>query len=140
MIINLIRTESGDQGTFGMLVLDRKRFYTAELPWRNNTRGLSCIPYGEYDCELIDSPHFGEVYQVKNVFNRTHILLHPGNWAGDRTAGYRTDSDGCILVGEARGVLSGQMCVTSSRKALEHFLYITDKAPFTLIISGFDVW
>jgi len=140
MIINLIRTESGEQGTLGMLLVNDMRFFTMELPWKENKRNKSCIPFGEYQCELITSPHFGRVYHIKDVPNRSHILMHVGNWAGNIDHGYKTDSDGCILLGETPGYIAGQLCVTSSKKALEHFLYITEGTPFTLIISGFDVW
>jgi len=136
MLVNLIRTESSAQGTLGMLLVNDMRFYTIELPWKENQRSKSCIPYGEYACELINSPHFGEVYQIKDVPGRTHILMHPGNWAGDTEQGYRTDSDGCVLLGEAPGNIANQLCVTSSKKALNHFMYITAGAPFSLIISG----
>lgn len=140
MIINLIRTESGLEGTFGIMLVYGKRFYTAELPWKDNQKGKSCIPYGEYECEIVDSPKFGLSYQVKDVVGRTHILFHAGNWAGDEEAGYASDSDGCILIGEALGRINEQACVTSSRKALAYFKHITDGRPFQLIISGFDVW
>lgn len=140
MLVNLIRTESGPQGTLGMVLIQNKRFYSMELPWLDNALGRSCIPFGEYDCEMVDSPKFGPSYQVLDVKDRTHILLHAGNWAGDKEFGYKTDSDGCILLGESIGHLSGQRCVTSSRKALEHFLYLTGGVPFQLVVSGFDVW
>ena len=140
MLVNLIRTESSPQGTLGMVLVLNKRFYSMELPWLDNAKGRSCIPYGEYECKIVDSPKFGPSYQVLDVEGRTHILMHVGNWAGDTEFGYKTDSDGCILLGEAIGNLSGQRSITSSRKALEHFLYLTEGAPFDLVISGFDVW
>jgi hypothetical protein len=136
----LVRTESGEQGTFGRLVFGRYNFVTAELPWKNNARNISCIPYGDYGCEMIHSPTFGDVYTVKNVADRTHILIHPGNYAGDEEKGYRTDSNGCILLGSKFGELSGQKVVLSSKDALRDFYIVTNKKPFKLTISGFDIW
>ncbi len=140
MIINSIRTESGEEGTFSMFLFDSHTFFTAELPWKNNQIGISCIPFGEYECSIVNSPKYGEVYQVHDVPGRTHILIHNGNWAGDEEKGFRSDSDGCIILGETRAKIHNQKAVGSSRKALEKFHYYMNNEPFTLIISGFDIW
>ncbi len=65
---------------------------TLELPDKGNQKNISCIPRGTY---LIE-PRFSETYDnhfhVKNVPNRSWILIHFGN--------YRHNTEGCILVGE----------------------------------------
>lgn len=139
-IVPLIRTESGLEGTFGKLLAPDYTFSTAELPWKNNQTSISCIPFGEYECSIVDSPKYGLVYQVHNVPNRTHILFHWGNWAGDKSSGYKSNSDGCIILGMTRAIISGQNAVSSSRVAVERFHKIMGNKPFTLIVSGFDIW
>lgn len=95
-IITLKRVCMTEIGTFGIMIeeeVPRVPFcLSLELPWLNNEPSKSCIPKGEYLCKKIISPSRGEVYEVQNVPNRTHILIHKGNWT--------TDSLGCILVGE----------------------------------------
>jgi len=140
MLVSLIRTEMGEEGTFGILLAKGKRFETVELPWHDNQKGISCIPYGEYECEIVNSPKFGRVYQVKDVDERTHILFHWGNWAGDMAEGFRSDSDGCILIGMKRSYIYGQKAVGDSRTAVKKFNELMNHEPFTLIVSGLDIW
>jgi len=139
MIVNLVRTERSDEGTFGYLSIDNELLRTAEPPWRNNRRGLSSIPYGDYYCEMVSSPRFGRVYEVKSVPGRSHILFHAGNWAGDRTLNYLTNSDGCILPGLSIATLEGQKAVTQSRLALQKLHELTNNGPFRLFVSGLDL-
>ena len=139
-IVNLIRTESGNEGTFGKLIAANKVFSTVEPPWEDNEHDVSCIPYGEYKCEITHSHKYGRVYEVKDVEGRTHILMHWGNWGGDKELGFISDTDGCIIVGQERGVINGQKAVAKSRLALNKFMVLMDGKPFTLIISGFDIW
>ncbi len=138
--VALIRTESGDQGTFGVILFGKYNFVTVELPWKDNNRGVSCIPFGKYNCEIVQSPHFGEVYQVKDVQGRSHILLHSGNWGGDKTKGLRTDTDGCIILGKRLGFIYKQKAVKQSRCAFDIFMEEMNKEPFELDISGLDLW
>jgi uncharacterized protein DUF5675 len=119
----LLRFLSGDQGTFSSLLLDKKHFcYFAELPWRENQRGISCIPAGTYRCSLVDSPRFGRVYELKDVPARSHILIHAGNYAGDKALGFKSNSEGCLLPGSATGELAGQQAVTASRYSLKQLM------------------
>lgn len=119
--MKLIRTETSDQGTFGLLVYGDRFLCTGELPWRNNERGKSCIPTGVYNVQMRVSPKFGRCYEVRGVEGRTHILLHNGNWAGDSSMGFKTHVDGCILLGLSRGKLDSQHAVFSSRRARHKF-------------------
>lgn len=119
----LQRDSSSDEGTFGVLTLPGGwSCHTLELPWRENARQISCIPAGSYKTVLHRSPKFGLVYWVQEVPNRSGILIHAGNLAGDRSKGLRSDVEGCILVGKTRGRLSGQAAVLSSKVALGEFM------------------
>ncbi len=95
-------------GTNGILTLDHFTVcYTIELPWRNNRRGLSCIPGGRYGLEARYSPRFKDHLQVENVPGRTLILIHPANDA-------LSQLKGCIApVSELTGIGKG----TASRAA-----------------------
>lgn len=131
----LTRNQTGDQGTFGTLVLESgEEFRTAELPWRENAPYFSCVPTGWYRCEWTRSPRFGPVYQLKDVPNRTHILIHQGNYAGDRKLGFRSDTDGCILLGQQAGRLNEQSVVLRSRVALLVLRQTLKEQPFLLTI------
>lgn len=65
---------------------------TLEPPWRDNTVGRSCIPVGTYLCRRVQSPKFGNTFEITGVPGRTHVLFHKGN-IDDNT-------EGCVLVGE----------------------------------------
>ena len=52
---------------------------TIELPWRNNRRGISCIPEGRYILKARRSRKFGWHLEVTGVAGRSLILVHPAN-------------------------------------------------------------
>lgn len=134
--IGLFRLQHGDQGTGGVLVLPGGVFCnTLELPWRENRTGRSCIPCGEYDVAVRQSPRFGPVYHVKNVPDRTWIEVHSGNLAGDIAMGYRTHVEGCILLGQYFGRIDGQLAVLSSRPTVRGLMDALDGAPFRLLVE-----
>lgn len=136
MKITLIREEPQDYGTFGTITLpDGKQFDTLELPDKDNKRQISCIPKGIYQCNIINSPKFGQVYGVLNVPNRANILIHAGNYGGDVEKGYRSDILGCILLGKGRGKLNDQPVVVSSKVALKEFMAALNNGPFELEIT-----
>lgn len=95
-ILKLKRMCMTDHGTFGVMIDQDVTPYpfcvTLELPWKDNKPEVSCIPKGEYRIQRVQSPKFGNVFQVMNVPNRFHILIHKGN--------FTTDALGCILLGE----------------------------------------
>lgn len=132
--MKLIRTSTSDEGTFGILVYGDDYAHTLEPPWRGNQRNLSCIPAGKYEVRMRHSPKYGDVYHVKKVPNRTYILMHAGNWAGDEAKGFKTDTDGCILVGSKRGRLNGQQALLASRAALSKVTAAMNFEPFELEI------
>jgi len=137
MKVYLFRVLSSNEGTFGKLITSDLKFecFTGECPWRDNQPNISCIPTGHYHVEPYHSNHFGNVYQVMNVPGRTYILFHAGNWCGDITKGYISDSKGCILLGLHYGILRNQSAVLASRTALNSFLDYMNYKPFELIIA-----
>ena len=134
MRFTLVRNETSDHGTFGIFSGEGLQLHTAELPWRDNSPRISCIPAGRYICRPYSSLKFPNTYEVMRVPGRSAILIHSGNHAGDYMRGYRSDVLGCILVGLGRGELSGQQAVTSSRAALDKLRAVVGLKVFDLEI------
>lgn len=110
--LTLKRINSSSECVLGVLELDDKEVCkTLELPWRDNQKGISCIPAGEYKLSPYPSSRFGEVYIVNDVPNRTGILIHTGNTADD--------IEGCILVGNAHAKLNGKKAVLNSKQTFK---------------------
>ena len=133
--VQLYRLVRGDQGTQGILFYNDFMCHTLELPWRDNSRNISCIPGNEsYDVTIKLSPKYGQVYWVKKVPNRSFILIHSGNWGGDVRKGFKTHVNGCILLGQKRGLLQGQVAVLNSRITIKRFMAKMALEPFKLQI------
>ena len=133
----LTRGASTDQGTPGILTGPRLSLFALEPPWRGNAPRLSSIPSGRYLCALRYSPAFKkELYRLCGVPGRSGVLIHAGNWAGDTDLGYISNSQGCILLGAARGLASGQMAVLNSSAALRALHGRMGGESFTLVITG----
>ena len=95
----LIRDTLNEVSTMGTLFLNGEEFcHTLELPWKENQRSISCIPAGEYDARIRLPRESGTRNYihllVKDVPNRSYILVHIGNTT--------KDTKGCILVGQSR--------------------------------------
>jgi hypothetical protein len=118
----LWRLKRHDQGTEGFLFTDNFSCHTLELPWRDNQRSISCIPAGTYEVKIRVSPRYGEIYWVTEVENRTYILIHSGNYAGDTKKGYKTHVNGCILLGKKMGFLGEQRAILNSRITVRKFM------------------
>lgn len=105
-----------DDATYGELTVGDSVFYTVELPWKDNEREVSCIPEGEYDVVIHDSPKFGRCYWLKNVEDRSEILIHPANFVSELL--------GCIAPGMDQRDLDGDGIIdnVSSRKAMKKLL------------------
>ena len=134
--MTLARRVQCDAGTIGRLALPGRTLWTLELPWRDNRRGASCIRVGVYRCVAWLSPTKGWVYRLLDVPGRGNVLIHAGNYAGDAAKGFRTHSQGCILVGLWLGFLDGQLAVLRSRPALVEIMAILDRQPFDLEVRG----
>jgi hypothetical protein len=112
--IRIQRTESDRFGTFGVLTLGGFRCFTLELPWHDNAPQISCIPTGEYEVEPWSSKKYAQALHVREAPGRTGILIHQGNWAGERAQGLYCNSTGCILVGSSRAIIKEQPGIVNS--------------------------
>lgn len=110
----IIRISHTPDATFGVLLEENIPFcVTLERPWLNNIRSVSCIPEGFYLCERVQSPKFGDTFEIKNVPGRSHILFHKGNLSDD--------THGCPLVGEQYEPLGEENAILASGKAFTEF-------------------
>lgn len=82
---------------------------TLELTFKDNQRNISCIPEGNYEFHIHNSPKFGECIAISNVNNRDNILIHSGNTVSqfnhldkfsNKIIKRNCDSQGCILIGK----------------------------------------
>lgn len=102
----LQRMTQGDEGSFGLLTAQGlESMRSLELPWRNNDKGKSCMPAGDYICVWHQSPSKGWVYMLTGTQPRSDVLIHSANWGGDIDKGWFTQLLGCIALGYAQGVL-----------------------------------
>ena len=117
----LIREEMSSHGTFGRFVYSDSgdSCYCGELPWKDNQNDISCIPAGIYRC----TRRSANKWMVHDVPGRTAIQMHIGNWCGDVKLGYKSDVEGCILLGTGRGLRKDGKAhhLNSSRIAFEAF-------------------
>ena len=128
--LTLVRTESGKKQTLGILIQNGKEIAkTMELPWRNNTPKISCIPCGEYNVVRRNSPKYGDHFHLLNVPGRQLILIHVAN--------YFHDLLGCIGVGEDHTDIDGDGLrdVTASGNKMRQLL---KTLPQTFKISIID--
>jgi hypothetical protein len=142
----LTRLETGDEGTFGEMVVGAFKTHTLELPWRNNAKSKSCIPEGTYHFQWAKSPKHGECYEAdpdNEAPNRTDIQIHSANLAGDTAKGYKSQLEGCIAMGGAVvqftaamgiGCDKPQRGVSGSRSEIAAFNREMKKEPFTMQI------
>mgnify|MGYP003132802307 CR=1 FL=1 len=99
--LTLFRVYPGSDKTLGVLVdfAGVPFAVTLEPPLVMSDDGyhtqpnISCIPLGFYRCKRVNSPRFGDTFEITNVPGRSHILLHKGN--------RETDTLGCVLVAES---------------------------------------
>lgn len=113
----LARVSYTEYGTFGVLMettgiapgTDLPVCVTLENPWIDNLKYVSCIPLGLYKCNRVDSPKFGNTFEVTGVHERSAILFHRGNT--------EVDTSGCILLGNRFGHLSGTPAILESNAA-----------------------
>ena len=100
------------------------RCRTLELKDMGNIKKLSRIPDGTYWVEKIIRPDGRNGLWVKNVPNRSAILLHSGNYA----TGLKVDIEGCILVGMGYKDLNkdGHLDIVESTKTFDRLFTIVD--------------
>jgi hypothetical protein len=113
MKLTLTRTCDDGVQTLGVLRLPNGAIYqTLELAWKNNEKQISCIPAESYKVVKRNSPKYGNHFHIKDVPNRSWVLIHHGN--------YHSDILGCILVGKGLKDINndGLLDVTSSKIAM----------------------
>lgn len=138
----LLRNKSTDHGTFGRLIAPGYTCATLELPWHDNDNGISCIPApGEYKCWYgyskarksssyrLEDPHY-----VSTVPGRAGVLIHSGNFAGDKSKGFKSHVLGCILLGKYIGKIGNQKAILASKPAIREFEAAMNRQPFILKI------
>ena len=134
-VINRRYERNQTPGTLVVLNDGKELFtcHTLELKNMGNIRKLSCIPEGPYQCEKIIRPDGRNGIHVKNVPNRSAILLHSGNFA----AGLQVDIEGCILVGTGYKDINkdGHLDIINSDKTFTKLFSILE-AKFELIINS----
>ena len=121
-VATLQRNSDNGKCTLGRLTLPSGHVLaTIERPWKDNAQQISCIPAGEYHCELTMSPRFRRMlYEVQNVPNRGGIRIHVANWA--------SELHGCIAV----GLVHGPDMVLKSTIAMQRMNDLLQGRPFTL--------
>lgn len=130
-LLTLLRVGQSQRGTFGVLRQGQIPFaLTLERPWEDNSPSISCIPAGQYVCQRVQSPKFGNTFEVMHVPGRSHILFHKGNTV--------EDTAGCILVAEEfSGTYDHPMIVSSERGYHEFMDLLEGRSTFDLnIIDG----
>ncbi|MEM6770941.1 MAG: DUF5675 family protein [Bacteroidota bacterium] len=119
----LKRFKSTQQGTFGIMHVGGKTFFTAERPWLENKPYVSCIPVGVYGVRWVptgtpvpakfDGHTWGLSGGNVGLYDRglrTYIRIHSANLP--------SEVNGCIAPGTWLGMLEGRLSVANSMDAL----------------------
>lgn len=127
-ILELIRLEETEQGTIGILKINKVVFcFTLEPPDLENRVNQSSIPAQQYLVKPYSSPKYPDVYEITNVPDRTYVLFHSGNVVNNTA--------GCILLGESVGKLQGDRAILNSGKTFDKFRNILRNENHHLTIS-----
>jgi hypothetical protein len=74
--LQILRIAQTSKATLGVLTIDgMPRFVTLEPPWLDNKQNISAIPEGNYKIERVQSPRFGNTFEVKAVGTRFGMTL-----------------------------------------------------------------
>ena len=130
----LRRVDHREWGVYGVLIGPKGPvIVTLERPALDGFGKMSSIKAGVYPCKRVQSPRFGNTFEVAGVAGRSAILFHSGNWVDD--------SRGCILTGtsfDPVGGSDGKVGVTGSKIAMDEFLVLLrDTDTFTLTVADF---
>lgn len=114
-MLTLKRVSYTKTETFGVLLWKVVPFVvTLEDAWRENQPFVSCIPRGNFVCERIISPKFGETFTVLGVPGRDLVRFHWGCT--------HLDTEGCILTGKEYGPVNGLDGILESKAAFALFM------------------
>jgi hypothetical protein len=108
---------SKDMGTFGVLKLGSKQWYTVELPWLNNEPLISCIPEGVYPIRPSIFKYKYPTYEII-VPGRSSIKFHIANTIDDL--------QGCVGIGAGFGIVNGKFAVINSTIAFHEFMKVME--------------
>lgn len=118
MKIEIFRIESKPWHTIGSMRIDGKLFCTTlEPPWKDNRVNVSCIPCGSYKAKRVQSPKFGNTFEVVDVKGRTYILFHSGVWP--------RHTKGCVMLGQYPAKITGEDGIANSGDTFKKFLSAT---------------
>ena len=129
MKLNLKRNSHLDNATLGQLTIEdvvTDAIYTLENPLRETDKD-NRIPSGVYQCVPYSGTKYKDVYHVKDVPNRSSILIHWGNT--------EKDTLGCILLGNKIGKIGDMPAVLESKRCFERFRSLIGKNEFTLVVE-----
>lgn len=114
-VVELIRIEENEiYGTFGVLRINKEAFcVTLEPADHENASNISSIPSQQYICSRVNSPKYGNTFEVLNVPGRSHVLFHAGNT--------KDHTKGCILLAQYYDKLKGDRAVLNSGRTFEIF-------------------
>lgn len=116
-MLKIVRLEEAEDGSFGSLLIEGHVFCVSlEPPDKDNQKNISNIPPGKYICKRINSPKYGETFEITRVPNRSHVLFHSGNIV--------KHTKGCILLARKWGVLKGNRAILNSGKTFKHFMWM----------------
>jgi hypothetical protein len=135
MRILILRDVLGLKQTIGHLYLLNefdgviKAYRSLELPWLLNQKYISCIPIGNYVGYKHVSPKFGNCIWIKDVDNRSEILIHPAN--------YNRDLLGCIGIGDDLADIDADSLLdtTNSRFSMNSLLDLINKDKINIEIK-----
>lgn len=119
MHVKIQRIQKDDFQTLGILTIyDDNNFpkwecRTLELPDKDNQSRISCIPECTYTVVKRNSAKYGDHFHIKDVPNRSYILVHNAN--------YKRQLLGCIAVGLSHTDIDGDghRDVTRSKSTLK---------------------
>lgn len=110
-MLTVLRQEFPSGATFGTLLLRKQIFcFSLELEWHENIAFHSCVPCGIYPLVRRDSWYgrktYGYTYEIRDVPERSDILIHPANWPHELS--------GCVATGETIAKLRGERALLNS--------------------------
>jgi hypothetical protein len=112
--VSLLRVAVTEDGIFGVLMDEGIPFcVTVE----NNDY---VFPDGRYICKRVNSPTYGNTFEITGVSGRSHILFHWGNW--------EDNSLGCVIVAEKFEPIYNKKLgrikagIAESKKAFDEFI------------------
>lgn len=134
MIAELVRYYTPKLGTIGRFVIGEFGSLAIEKDWVENTKSLSCIPEGEYECRprwsSKNAPNYDWAYEITNVPGRTDVLIHIANWPHEL--------EGCVALGNGLMFSAKEIGVSNSRDTIRAFHTYMNREPFMLLISQYN--